>query len=253
MIFYFTGTGNSYAAALKMQGEGEAIYNITDCVHKKLYTYTLEEEEAVGLVFPVYYGGLPTIISYFLEKLTFKGNAPSYLYAVMTCGGMANGADYMLKQKLEVNGYALDALYTVTMPDNYLLMYNLSSEEENARVLDLADAELMVIHDKVLARVEEYHPSTPAQKTMSAMMYPLYRNGRKTEKFWADDSCVGCGLCAKRCPSKAIRMVDGKPSWVKERCIQCLGCINGCDREAIQYGKKTITRNRYMHPLLTEK
>ena len=35
------------------------------------------------------------------------------------------------------------------------------------------------------------------------------------------DNCIGCGTCARHCPSEAIMMVDGKPA-VNEAC--CLGC-----------------------------
>ena len=49
MIFYFTGTGNTYAAAMELELRlKERLYNIADCVKKEAYRYGPEEGEAVG-------------------------------------------------------------------------------------------------------------------------------------------------------------------------------------------------------------
>lgn len=39
---------------------------------------------------------------------------------------------------------------------------------------------------------------------------------RMTAHFRAEDSCIGCGLCARKCPVQAIRMENGRPVWVQE-------------------------------------
>ena len=41
--------------------------------------------------------------------------------------------------------------------------------------------------------------------------------------------------------------VKSKPVWDKD-CTMCLACINRCPQEAIQYGKSTEKRGRYLHP-----
>ena len=47
----------------------------------------------------------------------------------------------------------------------------------------------------------------------------------------ADNSCTGCGLCAKECPAGAIPAE--KPSSVdKEKCISCMRCVSVCPRHA---------------------
>ena len=42
------------------------------------------------------------------------------------------------------------------------------------------------------------------------------------------------------CPLNNITMVEGKT------CIHCSACINRCPKLAIEYGKKTIGKNRYV-------
>jgi len=51
--------------------------------------------------------------------------------------------------------------------------------------------------------------------------------------------CVGCGLCAKDCPSQALEMVtlpDGKkkPKYYLARCTFCSQCVESCPRKAIK-------------------
>ena len=46
-------------------------------------------------------------------------------------------------------------------------------------------------------------------------------------------------------PLNNINMVDGKPVW-GNTCIHCSACINRCPKLAIEYGKKTIGKNRYV-------
>ena len=50
--------------------------------------------------------------------------------------------------------------------------------------------------------------------------------------------CVGCGLCGKECPSRAIEMVevDGKnrPQFRLDKCIFCYQCADTCRKKAIK-------------------
>lgn len=42
------------------------------------------------------------------------------------------------------------------------------------------------------------------------------------------DNCIGCGACARHCPSAAISMIDGKPSVNESRCLGCGACEYYC-------------------------
>lgn len=252
MIFYFTGTGNSLQAAKMLQeGTDEALIDIGNAVCSKNFTFELKDNEAVGFVFPVYFWGLPSIVSYFLKKFKFAGSSPNYIYSVITCGSSIAGADKMLKEKLEIKGYSLDAVFVLKMPDNYVILLDVPTEEEQCSILKAAEKEMESIRAAVASRSKNGYVSGVKDKLLSSLAYSFYIHGRKTKKFYTDDQCVGCGACANRCPNRAISMVDGKPVWVKDRCIHCLGCINRCG--AIQYGKKTVNRKRYVNPVFKKK
>ncbi|HSV55623.1 MAG TPA: EFR1 family ferrodoxin [Magnetospirillaceae bacterium] len=59
--------------------------------------------------------------------------------------------------------------------------------------------------------------------------------GRKlAARFYiADGTCSGCGLCARACPARAVRMSRGRPAWTNA-CAACNRCINLCPSRSIQ-------------------
>ena len=80
-----------------------------------------------------------------------------------------------------------------------------------------------------------------------------YDTMRKTSHFQVEDTCIGCGLCARNCPISAIDMVKQKPSWNTEQCVMCLSCLHHCPKFEIQYGNKTKKHGQYVHAPLSVK
>jgi Fe-S-cluster-containing hydrogenase component 2 len=57
--------------------------------------------------------------------------------------------------------------------------------------------------------------------------------------------CNGCGLCARRCPIEAIRMIEKVPSIDESFCIGCGVCSVSCSRHAMKLVKR---KQRVLHP-----
>ena len=54
-----------------------------------------------------------------------------------------------------------------------------------------------------------------------------------TNKLKIDaDKCVGCGICAKGCPTINIKIVDGK-AVSDAQCTMCYRCVSYCPKQAI--------------------
>lgn len=70
------------------------------------------------------------------------------------------------------------------------------------------------------------------------------------KSFYSTRDCNSCGLCAKGCSVNNIEMVNGNPKWLSQTCQRCLTCLHLCPKRSIQFGKKTIKRNRYRNPIL---
>lgn len=244
MIFYFTGTGNSWYAAKAVLGENEELINITECVKNKQYSFTLEENEAVGIVFPVYFCGVPSIVNHFVKRLAFNCT-PAYFYTLITCGSWTGDAANQMNTLLGKANLSLDAAFSVAMPDNYALMYDTPNDKEIKEALEKADVKLLEIREKIGKQEWTKIESNLVGKMMTKTLFPMYVNGRKTAPFHVDERCVGCGVCASRCPIGAIEMKDGVPTWVKDRCVLCMACAR-CN--AIQYDDRMKEHRRYVNP-----
>jgi len=251
MIFYFSGTGNSLYAAKKIQEViGYKIIDISLATAENQFEYELEEQESAGFVFPAYYYGLPTIVADFIKKLKLSHTDQIHIFSVMTCGANCGGADRQVKNLLEENHLHLSAFYELPMVDNFIFGYDLLNKTEQEEALKKAEGKLAGIIKSIYVKGIDDRPSSILDRILTRAIYPIYQMGRKTKKFYADNRCITCNLCEEICPTKAIKMVDGKPEWVKDQCIHCVACINRCPTEAIQYGQNTKKRNRYVHPIL---
>ena len=77
----------------------------------------------------------------------------------------------------------------------------------------------------------------------------VFAKVRMTKNLYVENSCNGCGLCAAKCPVKAIEIKNGKPVWVKERCALCFRCLHHCPQFAIQFWNgATKKHGQYTNP-----
>lgn len=252
-IYYFTGTGNSLAVA---RGLCE---RLGDC--RAVPIASLADEsgpirpaaDRVGIVYPVYFSGVPSIVAEIAAPLDLGG--ARYVFAVCTNGG--SGAAPSLRQLDRVlqagpGGRGLDAGFAVRMPGNDILLYD--REEDTVLERTLADANRRVAAiAEAVGRGERTMPRfSPAGAVIHHVFYPRFLVGvhGADAKFTVDDRCTACGTCVAVCPVENVRLQDGRPAWL-HRCEQCMACIQHCPVQAIQAGPKTASRRRYRHPGVT--
>ena len=243
MILYFSATGNcKYVATRLAQATGQEMYSIADCIRNGQYDFS---DGTVGIISPAYDWGLPSIVKEFLEKASFRTD---YLYFAATYGTIPGAIGYMANKAIRER--TIDAYYSVRMPDTWTPIFDLSTPEKVAKYTRHTESEIDRMIQGVRERRTNRHlrPRTPAIIT-KLIAEPLYnKKVRRTSNLHAENTCIGCGLCAKKCPVQAIAMRDGRPVWVKDRCVMCLGCLHRCPKFAIQYGNRTKKHGQYTNP-----
>ncbi len=250
MIVYFSGTGNScYVAetiAQMINDRAVAIETVSSVLH-------LTEGEAFGLVIPTYCWGLPDIVRVWMKSLnngTIRTDTYCFLVVTYgtTTGQVGAQADALLN---DIIGRSFDAQFSIRMPDVWTPIFDLSDTVSVAKQVQSAKVETQQVVQKIALHTRGKHTRCVIPAPIAKLYYRTYEEKRKTHHLHAGATCIGCGLCAKRCPVQAIemRLAQGAekkhPEWTKPQCTMCLRCLHHCPKFAIQYERKTIHHGQY--------
>lgn len=246
MIFYFSGTGNSrFVAESIAEATGDMLINITKDEMEQNREYRLQDGEKLGFVFPIYWWGMPSLVEEFVQRMKLQVKEDSYIYGVSTYGLESHNGLKDLERLLLQKNIPLQATYEVKMVDNYVVAYDIAGEEKQAVIYKNAK----VIIEKIINDIKSNKQVKIADiigTTIKPVVHTFYKKTDHRKHFYATDACTGCGLCAKSCPCQAIAMEQDKPVW-RENCAFCLKCIHNCPVQALQHGKGTMKRGRYIN------
>ncbi len=245
MILYFTGTGNSqYIAELIANRQEDEIVDAAKLI-KAGSTPSFTSEKAYVFVAPTYAWRLPRVFKEWIQSCRFCGNQQAYF--VLTCGGEIGAAGNDIEKFAKQKGFAYMGTAGVVMPENYLVMFDPTPEEEDEGIFRAAAA-----HTEDLC--EQIRSGRPFDKVkipfvgylesgiVNSSFYTFYIGAKK---FFATDACVSCGRCVENCMLNNISLQGGRPGWGKN-CTHCMACICKCPANAIEYGKHTKGRRRYV-------
>lgn len=253
MIFYFSGTGNSFYVARKTAEKlGGRLVSIASEMNgeSKEFRYDLEDDEVLGFVFPVYAWAPPRMVLDFIERLKLSGKQRHYVFAAAVCGDEAGDSIKVLERSLLSAGLGLDSAFSVTMPNNYIVLFDVDSEENERRKLEAAERTIGKIAETAANRtpgVFEVHRGSMVGLKTAVFGSLFSKYGISTKYFYADEKCNGCGICEKVCSCGSIAIAGGRPKWGSS-CTQCLACLHYCPMKAVQFGRMTKNKGRYTNP-----
>lgn len=252
LLYYFSGTGNSLAAARDLAAR------LGDTQLVPMASAALKAGEIVppggarvGFVFPVYYGGIPRLAAFFIDRVNVS-RVP-YVFGVVTAGSHGGTALIQLDNIMQEKGRMLDAGFSLRMPDGYVPHVRPPGDAERDRILAAAREKLGRIAEAIDAGERRIEKTGAVRKFFEQKMYRKFfpKLPVLDRYFSADETCTSCRTCERVCPAGNISVPEnGKPVW-HNLCEMCCACINFCPSQAIQYGEKTWDRRRYHHPGVT--
>ncbi|HVP25787.1 MAG TPA: EFR1 family ferrodoxin [Methanomicrobiales archaeon] len=251
-IYTFTGTGNSLALARTIAGAlGDAeILPIPPL--SRGAGEIVPAGDVAGIVAPIYYLGLPSIVAEFTQRLAVERVA--YTFAVLTLGGRRGATglrqlDGILRRR---SGRGLDAGWAVQMPGNYLPGFGPPAPEKQAALQSGGDEAARAIAGAIRERKRVPPGVAPVSGLIHRLVYPrvIASIHERDRNFTVDPSCNSCGTCVNVCPVRNISLVEGRPVW-QHRCEFCLACAHFCPEHAIQLGRRTAKMGRYHHPAVS--
>ena len=252
---YFTGTGNAWkildtCKETFIEAGHQVNMSKLDPGECRL------DADLIGFAFPVYAFGMPRIVRRYLRSIG-KFPKKQKVFFIVTPGDVTGSSSTCKKCENILKRKNCDVVYSdvIKMPNNWITFSHTGSSEDNQAIIekgveraksiskDISDNKISTFNVKQIPGV---------LRALGDVINILFRNvGVKAMKRWfrVYESCNGCGLCAKACPTKTIVMLKGKPKWAFNTCEQCMRCVHICPQESIyQFPAGTKGKSRYMEP-----
>lgn len=245
VIYYFSGTGNSFFVAKQLaEALPECEVISVAAANPKMPD---RETERIGFVYPTYGGGLPHKMAKFICDMDFTNISKQnmYVFAVATFGTVPLNAVRDVPSLLRLKGFLLSYGVCLPMPENYILMFNRSKHTEE--ILAESKERIQRISEKILKKERMKKIGKPIP--LFRLFHLIFMSGvkRTAAKYRIEASCTGCGQCEQLCPVGNISMKNGKPEFGSS-CEACMACLQYCPQRAINYKKDLSHRERYVHP-----
>jgi len=260
-IYFLSGTGNSYRVAVWLHEACIKRGIISEIIPINLANPKEEidatAENLIVLAYPTHGFIPPWSAVKFIFKMPIKRRAHFFCMPTRGClrfgpvviPGIAAVASMLPTVILPFKGYNSRGSLSFDMPANMISIHS-----------RLSDKNINLIKASAKRKADRYFPKLLSGKSIWFTLNNLW------EYFWgvllliyfpffipaylligrffmgqmmfANNSCIGCGLCAKSCPNCAIVMRGKKnprPYW-KHNCEDCLRCMNYCQQNAVEVG-----------------
>ncbi len=247
MIIYFSGTGNSKFLANNLAEHlYDEVVNAGEYISRDK-TGNFYSDKPYIFVAPVYAWRMPRIFDKFIRNSSFGGNKRAYF--ILNCGGEMEDSAKFVRKLAAAKDFEYMGTAEVIMPENYVVMFDVPSDDEIAETIVAARNKVKTLADIVIAGedIPENKVSFGGKLRSGIVNDLFYIFTVSARPFRVTDACVGCGKCAEVCMLNNVHFAESKPIWGTD-CIHCMACLHNCPTEAIEYGRSSVGRRRYTCP-----
>ena len=238
---YLSGSGNTkHIVTLLLNELGNA--GICAPIESDDVKKALEGDEII-IAYPTMFSNIPYLVRDFINsnEAVWKGKK---IFLITTMGLFAGDGTGCAARLLKKYGAEITGGLQIVMPDSIGDCKALKkSKEQNKAVIVKADQRIIEAARKMR---EGNYPKEGL--SFAAHLAGLFgqrlwfynKTTGYTNKVKIDPSkCIGCGICAKNCPTKNIRIENGK-AVASSKCTMCYRCINHCPKQAMTLLGKTL-------------
>lgn len=275
-IYFASGTGNSFRVARWLRSDAFAHGVAAEVIPITLADPAAELQataaQLVCLSFPTHGFMPPWSMIKFLFKMPRKPGATVGIIATrgafklgpLIVPGAAGMATFLAAAVLLFKGYRPRGGLGLDMPANMLnLHWGLHPDNVQA-ITNRARPKVTRFSARILHGELAWWPLNVIWELSWAglilwfwplfpLIYLVFARVFMAKLMFSDGSCNGCGLCARSCPSQAIRMVGKqtpRPFWT-HACEVCMRCMGYCKQHAIQASHAWAVLVLYLTSLFT--
>lgn len=252
VLYYFTGTGNSYrvanwmAESARQQGLDVRLAAVNEV--RPEAEPASDAETLVGLLSPTHAFTAPWWMIRFASRLPRSRGAGAFVlltrgsmkYGRVITPGLEGSGAYLLALILRLKGYHVRGVTGLDMPSNWTVIHPGQSHEEAEAIVERSQPRAMAFLAHLLEGKTAFKGGLELILGLAllpvSVLYLLVGHFLLAKLFYASDRCNGCGLCARSCPVQGIRMQgksNPRPYWTF-LCESCTRCINFCPRQAVE-------------------
>jgi ferredoxin/menaquinone-dependent protoporphyrinogen IX oxidase len=253
VIFYFSGTGNTWWASTELKKELEHLNNSVemyslenpDLLKEGLTAQKIEEAEHIIIGYPVYGSDMPKNMRTFVHKLPKVVNSKKFS-SFCTQAGFSGDANIYYKKEITAKGYVFRQSIQINLTTNFnvdMLPFSLSKPAKGKKLekkKKKASKKIKFFAKRVYKNEEQIEGKKVYLKLLGHLQRHFFnKNEDKFSKYFKffKDRCISCNLCIKNCPTENWYFDESNNLKSHGKCILCFRCYNFCPKHAITFGK----------------
>ena len=263
VIFYFSGTGNTWWTLSELKRELEKLNNSVemyslenpDLKKEGFIPDKIEKADHVVLGYPIYGSALPKNMREFVKDLPKISTAKNFS-ALCTQAAFSGDGNWYFKKDIETKGYKFLQSFQINFTTNFnvaIFPFSLSKPAEGVK-LERKKNKVAKKIKKMAKKVVNNERYIEGRRFYQILLGRIQRSlflfrEKKYSKYFkfSKDRCTKCKLCVQTCPTENLVLDESKDLNLirKNNCILCFRCYNFCPALAINFGKNIKDPTKY--------